>query len=192
MAEATQAQIRAAELLESLWNDGEFGEKIQAKAKEKYPDAKTMGDALTPFISPLKAQNEKLFEELKAIREERAAERKASEENSAKTNLEQALNSARQNYNLTDEGFDKMVSRMKETGNYQDADAAAAWVASKTPPVAPKGPTWAPQDLNLFGTKTAEEGMADLHRDPVGYQDKQLAEFFKNPDKFVEETLGHM
>jgi hypothetical protein len=189
MAEATQAQIRAEQLLEALWTDAGIGEKVRRTAKEKFPDAKILDDAVEPFVAPLRAQNEALAAKLTKIEEERATERTEREQNSAKKSLEDALTSARQSYNLTDEGFDKMVARMKETGNYSDADAAAAWVASKTPP-AIKGPTWAPQDLNLFGTKNAEESFAQLHRDPVGYQDAQLAEFFKNPDQFVAETLG--
>ena len=56
-----------------------------------------------------------------------------------------------------------MVARMKETGNYADADAAAAWVASKTPAAAPAGPTWRSQDLNLFGSKDKDETLAKLH-----------------------------
>ena len=37
-----------------------------------------------------------------------------------------SIEAARNAYNLTDEGLDKMVARMKETGNYTDPDAAAA------------------------------------------------------------------
>ena len=142
MAEATQAQIRAQELLEQLWLDGDIGEKIRKAAKAKFPDAKILDDTVAPFVAPLKAENAALKERLDKMEADRAAEREAAEKHSAQTNLESALARARQDYNLTDEGFDKMVARMKETGNYADADAAAAWVASKTPPAAPAGPTW--------------------------------------------------
>ena len=133
MAEATQAQIRAQELLEQLWLDGDIGEKIRKAAKAKFPDAKILDDTVAPFVAPLKAENAALKERLDKMEADRAAEREAAEKHSAQTNLESALARARQDYNLTDEGFDKMVARMKETGNYADADAAAAWVASKTP-----------------------------------------------------------
>ena len=35
MAEATQAQLRAQELLEQLWGDSEIGEKVRRAAKAK-------------------------------------------------------------------------------------------------------------------------------------------------------------
>lgn len=190
MAEATQAQIRAAELLESLWNDAEVGEKVRKAAKAKFSDTKIVDDVVAPFVEPLRAESAALRKELEQLREERAAEKVEREKAATQKTFEEAISVARQNYNLTDEGFDKMIARMKETGNYSDADAAAAWVASKTPPAQVPGPTWAPQDLNLFGTRNADEEMAALHRDPVGFQDRQLAEFYKNPDKFVQETLG--
>jgi hypothetical protein len=136
----------------------------------------------------LKAENKALQERLDKLEADRAKERQDWEEHQNKTTFEQQVESARKAYSLTDEGFHKMLDRMKEQ-NSPDAEAAAAWVASKTPP-AIKGPTWAPQDLNLFGSKTEEEGLAKLHNNPIGYQDEQLTEFYKNPDKFVQETLG--
>ena len=190
MAEATQAQLRAQELLEQLWGDSEIGEKVRRAAQAKFPDAKILDDVVDPFVAPLKAENAALKERLDKMEASRAAEKDESEKRAAQINLESALAKARQDYNLTDEGFDKMVSRMKETGNYADADAAAAWVASKTPPAAPKGPTWRNQDLNLFGSKDKDEALVKLHRDPVGYQDDQIEEFLRNPDQFMRETLG--
>jgi hypothetical protein len=190
MAEATQAQIRAAELLESLWNDAEVGEKVRKAAKAKFSDTKIVDDVVAPFVEPLRAESKALKDRLDKMEADAAAERAEREKTTTQANFEQAIAAARQNYNLTDEGFDKMIARMKETGNYADADAAAAWVASKTPPVAVPGPTWAPQDMNYFGTKNHDDALAELHRNPIKYQDDQLAEFYKNPDKFVQETLG--
>ena len=190
MAEATQAQIRAQELLEQLWGDPDVGEKVRRAAKAKFPDAKILDDVVDPFVAPLKAENVALTERLDKMEAARAAEKDEAEKRAAQVNLEQALAKARQDYNLTDEGFDKMVARMKETGNYADADAAAAWVASKTPPAAPVGPTWRSQDLNLFGSHDKDEALVKLHRDPIGFQDDQIEEFLRNPDQFTRETLG--
>jgi hypothetical protein len=188
MAEATQAQLRAEALLNELWNDGTAGERVRKLAKEKFPDTKVIDDVVAPFVEPLRAENKALKDRLDKLEETRAAERKTWEDAQFTQTFNQQVEAARAAYSLTDEGFHKMLDRMKEQ-NSPDAEAAAAWVASKTPkPI--QGPTWAPQDLNLFGSKTAEDGMAELHNDPVGYQDRQLAEFFKNPDKFVSETLG--
>ncbi len=193
MAEATLAQQRAAELLEGLWNDPEIGAKIQKAAKDKYSDVKTIDDAVAPVLEPLRKQNEALAAELKSLREEREAEKKAAEERKAeaeKQSFQQQIEAARKNYSLTDEGFDKMVERMKATGNYTDPDAAAAWVASKNPPAAVKGPTFGPQSLNLYGSQKADENMAALHRDPQAYMDAQLSEFISDPDRYVRETFG--
>jgi hypothetical protein len=188
MAEATEAQIKAEKLLNKLWNDATAGDRVRKLAKEEYPETKIVDDIVAPFVAPLEAQNKALQARLDKIEEERAKERAAWEESQHQTTFQSQIEAARRSYSLTDEGFNKMLDRMKEQNN-PDAEAAAAWVASKTPaPI--KGPTWAPQDLNLFGSKTEEEGMRELHNDPVGYQDRQIAEFLKNPDKFVSETLG--
>ena len=190
MAEATQAQIRALAALEASWNDPELGPAIQKKVKSLFPDSHTNEDVFGPVVAPLRAQNEALEKKLAKIEDERAAERKTAEETSMKRSLDEALGSARRSYNLTEEGFDKMVARMKETGNYSDADAAAAWVASKTPPTAAAGPSWKPQAMNLFGAKKFDEAMSELHRDPQEYRDSQLAEFIRDPDAYVNETFG--
>jgi hypothetical protein len=184
------ATDRMKALAEALWNDAELGVKVQAKAKEMFPDAKTNADVIDPLIAPYRKQQEELSKQLSEMREERAAERRASEEQRTKQTLEQALESARKNYSLTEEGFDKMVSRMKETGNYSDADAAAAWVASKAPPKDVKGPTYGAKRMNLFGVGKYDESMKALHQDPLQYLDDQLEEFVSNPDKYVAETFG--
>ncbi|MDE2096575.1 MAG: hypothetical protein KGL39_04955 [Patescibacteria group bacterium] len=187
---STTADDRLKKLSEALWNDAELGAKIQARAKEMFPDAKTNEDVFGPMLNPLRAENEKLSKRLSEMQEERIAEKKAAEEAKTRQTLEAQLDAARKNYSLTDEGFDKMVARMKETGNYADADAAAAWVASKTPPAKVDGPTWAPQALNLFGSKKYDEALNELHRDPQSYMDSQLSQFVRDPDAYVAETFG--
>lgn len=190
MAEATEAQIRALAALEKLWNDGDVGSTVQKKVKELYPDAKTNDDVFGPVVAPLRAENEKLAAKLAKIEEERAAERKASEESSLKRSLDEALDRAAKSRGLTAEGFDMMVARMKEMGNYSDAEAAADWVVRKTPPAPATGPSWKPQSMNLFGAKKFDEAFAELHRDPMEYMDNQLAQFAADPDGYVAETFG--
>lgn len=189
--------IRAQQLVEALWLDGKSGAALHAKAKELFPDIRTPSDT-TALLS---AQMEERFsaqfnaqaEELKKLREERAAEREEAAKEAAdkqKLSFEKQINAARDAYNLTDEGFDKMVARMKETGNYTDPESAAAWVASKTPPAPISGPTFGPQELNLFGSSQADEKMAALHRDPQRYMDMELTEFSRDPARYVAETFG--
>ena len=124
MAEATQAQIRAAELLEQLWSDGEIGEKVRRAAKAKFPDAKIIDDTVAPFVAPLRAENVMLRERLDKIEKARAEERMAWEEHSAKTMIEQAIDKARRDYSLTEDGIDKAVARVKEMGVSGDVGVA--------------------------------------------------------------------
>jgi len=184
------ALYRSKELIDALWNDGEVGKKIQAAAKAKWNDVKTTEDMISPIVEPHLVKLRAMEEKYERILEERLEEKRASEDERVKVKLEQQLEKARRDYNLTEEGFNQMIDRMKSTGNYSDAEAAAAYVASKAPPAKVAGPTWAPQDLDLFGSKNRNDALVELHRDPMGYMDSQLTEFVADPDKYVRDTLG--
>jgi hypothetical protein len=188
---ASQAEIRALEILQKkLWNDAELGPKVQKIAKELYPDVTIDEDAFAPIISPLRSRLDELSAELKAERESRAAEKKATEEAQRNTSMEQQLEVARKKYSLTDEGFKQMTDRMIATGSF-DAEAAGAWVVQSAPPKEVTGPTWMPQDLNLFGSKDRDESLALLHKDPAGkFFDSEVREMLRDPDKYVRETFG--
>jgi ElaB/YqjD/DUF883 family membrane-anchored ribosome-binding protein len=185
---------RAQKLIQALWNDKEYGAGIRRKAKEFYPDIQTPEDSLEPVmnerIAPLKAENDELKARFEALSEKVAAREKAATEKETEEKLRSALEEARDRYSLTQDGFDKMVARMKETGNYQDAEAAAAWVASKTPPPAKAKPDWMPQAMNLFGSNERDESLALLHRNPEAYADAQIAEMLRDPDAYVRATFG--
>ena len=181
---------RSKELIDALWNDGEVGKKIQAAAKAKWNDVKTTEDMISPIVEPHLVKLRAMEEKYERILEERLQEKRANEDERVKVKLEEQLEKARRDYNLTEEGFNQMIDRMKSTGNYSDAEAAAAYVASKAPPAKVAGPTWAPQDLDLFGSKNRNDALVELHRDPMGYMDSQLTEFVADPDKYVRDTLG--
>ena len=181
---------RSKELIDALWNDGEVGKKIQQAAKAKWNDIKTTDDVMSPIIEPHLNKMKALEEKYEKLLEERMEEKRATEDERVKVKLEEQLEKARRDYNLTEEGFNQMIDRMKSTGNYSDAEAAAAYVASKAPPAKVAGPTWAPQDLDLFGSKNRNDALVELHRDPMGYMDSQLSEFVSDPDKYVRDTFG--
>lgn len=181
---------RSRELIDALWNDGEVGRKIQAVAKSKWNDIKTTEDVLTPIVEPHLNKLKTLEEKYETLLAEREEEKRKSDDERTKLKLEQQLEKARRDFNLTEEGFNQMIDRMKATGNYSDPEAAAAYVASKAPPTKVAGPTWAPQDLDLFGSKNRNEDLIQLHRDPMGYMDSQLTQFVNDPDKYVRDTLG--
>ena len=194
-AGASVAEKRAHELLLALWNDKDVGARIQAKAKEKWPeDVTTSQERLDPYLQPLLDGQKALQDQLKKFEEDREADRKAAKERddaSNQKNFEDSIAKASKAYNLTAEGFELMVKRMKDTGNYGDPEAAAAWVASKTPPEPGPAKKFGPQNINLFGTHERDERLAELHRDPLAYMDRELAEFVSDPDKYTRETLGH-
>lgn len=186
------ANERAAALVEKLWNDGKIGGAVRAAAKELYPDVVIPEDQIDPLLAPVRAEVAELQKTLADERAERAREKEEAQATSMKQNLEASLDAARARYGLTEEGFDRMTARMKETGNFTDAEAAAAWVAQQTPAAPVSKANWLPQKLDLFGSATARDD-ADfklLHTNPMAYQDKMLAEFVADPDRFVRETLA--
>lgn len=180
---------RSRELIDALWNDATAGPAIRKAAKEKFQIA-LPDDTFEPIVAPLKKEVEELRNALKEERDQRAKEKADAEENRSKRTIEDALANARKSYNLTDEGFDKMVSRMKETGNYTDADAAAAWVISKEPP--PKNPAGLPFGRNRLDAARGhdDESRKLLLNDYEGFLDKELNDFSSDPDKYVRETFG--
>jgi hypothetical protein len=185
-----EGQKRALEVFNELWNDSsEAGRLLRAKAKEKYPETKLPEEAAEPLVAPLRAELEAMRAEREAERAERKAEKEEADQAKAQANLDSMLTNARNRYNLTDDGFDKMVARMKEQNNYTDADAAAAWVAQQAPKPTAPGPYLGPQDINLFGSSEKNEAFELLHRDPMGkFLDNEFREFTADPDKYVREA----
>jgi ElaB/YqjD/DUF883 family membrane-anchored ribosome-binding protein len=187
---APAAKSRLEQLADTLWNDkGPAGAAYRAKAKELFPDVPLPEEAAEAAVEPVKAELTALQAKFDEMIAERAAEKKAAEDAAVQTNLETAVANARAKFHLTEDGFDKMVARMKETGNYTDAESAAAWVAMQTPAPTAPGPYLGPQALDLFGSKNKNEAFELLHRDPTGaFLDSEFREFLANPDKYVQEA----
>lgn len=196
MVQQTPEQLaaqRARALLDKLWNDKDVGPRIRKQAKEDYPEIVIPDDTVEPIIAPLRAQNDELKKQLEAIKA--SLDKRAEEDADKAKKLEEAafsdkLQNARNQFGLTDEGFDKMVARMKETGNYGDPHAAAAWVVSQNPPPPPTGPAFGPQHLNFAGSLEADERYALLHKDPERYFDSEVRKCLSNPQAYVEEVMG--
>lgn len=191
-AQKTPQQIaaeRVSFLADKLWNDKELGPKVQAFAKTIYPDATIEADKVEPWVAPLREQNEKLSKQIEALLADRETEKKAAEAQKGEQSFKAMLDKVRKDYSLTDEGIDQVVARMKEAGAY-DVEAAAALVARQTPKPETPGPGWAPERMNLFGSRKYDEAFKALHDDPADYMDQQLAEFAQNPDQYVQDTFG--
>lgn len=185
MADPTAPNVedRAKALLDAIWNDSDLGPKARAKAKAMYPDVTLPEDHMTPMLDPLRAQLDRTEAALARVEEERKAEREAREAEGAKQNLESAIAGARERYNLTDDGFDKMIAHMKETNNFTDADGAAAWVAQQTPVNTPTKAEWMPRKANFLGSAREEqdEAIQFLHNHPEDFLEAHLEEFAANP-----------
>jgi hypothetical protein len=177
-------------LFNSLWADkSDHARYVRDKAREMFPDAPIPPEPAESVVEPVKAELTALQEELKAMREEREADKKAAAEAKVDTDFQAAIAAARAKYSLSDEGFDKMVERMKSTQNYTDAEAAAAWVASMTPAPAAPGPYLGPQAINLFGSKEKDDRYALLHASPAdGFLDAEFSDFMKDPDAYIRST----
>lgn len=186
------AAERLAQVYNALWADKDIGAKVRAKTKEMFPDVVTPEDNIDPLLAPVRAELAEMQETLKTEREARVAERAAETEARQAATMREQLDAACERFNLNDDGLDKMVARMKETGNYTDAEAAAAWVVQQTPPVVVPKAGYLPKKLDLFGSANAraEQDFVQLHTDPQGYMDDQLERFAQDPDLYVRETFA--
>jgi hypothetical protein len=182
-------EARALKLFNAMVSDPKTRSAVRAKTKELFPDSTFAEDHMDPVLAPLQDQMSKLQADNEALLKRITDDEAARSEERQRTTLETQLFAARDKFYLTADGFDKMVDRMKETGNYSDPEAAAAWVAQTTPKPKAPGPSWAPSKINFLGD-AGKEALEFLHNDPEGYQDAQLAEFAEDPDKYVRETFG--
>lgn len=186
---ATQTEIRAAQLFEKLFKDPDLGVAIRQRAKAEFPDIVIPEDTLTPLVTPLQKQIETLAEQNKALLEKFSKREAEDLERSTFTSLQDRVNKAVATFSLTEAGKAQMLDRMKETGNYTAPEDAAAFIAHSNPKPAAL-PAWATTNLDFLGSKDYDEKMAQLHRNPQAYEDAELLEFAKNPDKYVAETFG--
>jgi hypothetical protein len=180
-------------LVSKVWDDPNLGGPVRKLAKEMFPDLRLPEDTIAPALAPLLKQNEELAARLKELADDRASEKKAREDKEKAdrdADFETRLKAARDKYKLTDEGFDKMVARMKETGNYTDPFAAAAFIVSENPPPAEVGPVFGPGDLNFAGSATVDPKYELLHRNPERYFDNEVRTMLQNPKAYVAQEMG--
>jgi hypothetical protein len=186
---------RAAALVDKLWNDEKLGSGVRRAAKDLFPETSIIDDQLEPVVAPLREQNAALLKRLDEMQAAQEAERKAATEKLEKQRDEDyatRLDAARKRYGLTDESFDKMVARMKETGNYGDPEAAAAFILSQTPAPSSPGLTVGPQFLDFAGTRKSNERYKHLHMDPEGYFDDQVRQALDpaTSRNYVADVMG--
>lgn len=195
MAEISDADLAALQrsdrLVQDILGNPELGAKARTRAKELFPEAGItfIEDKFDPAISAMQARLDEESAARKALETTLAERDQAAADAKRASSMETALADARAKFRLTNEGFDMMVERMKETGNFADAEAAAAWAASKNPVV--KEPSKAylgPQTANFFGSAEPDEKMALLHKNPDRFVDNELREFLTDPDQYTRDA----
>jgi hypothetical protein len=186
--EPTREQILVAKL---LGDKTPTGAEVRKIARELFPDAPVPAEDAETVVAPVKTEVADVKAILTKLAERLDAKDKADADLKAENDMSVKIAAARQKYGLMDSGVEKMITRMKETGNYSDAEAAAAWVVSQLPKPEPVStPSWLPQESNLFGSQKKDEAFEALHKDPRKYMDDQLRDFVRDPDKYVRETFG--
>jgi len=190
---ATENQLKAEQLVETVFNDPALGAPVHEFATKMFgqikPHANTVikKTVVEPEVAAIRKQLETTEEKLaKAL--ERIDERdKREEEAKTVSDMRASIADARRKYGLTDEGEQKLIERMREMKNYTDVEAAAAYVVHSAPPQPTSGPSWAPHKTDFYGTAKANEAFADLHKDPMGFMDGEIAKFLKDPAQYASE-----
>lgn len=179
MPEVSDAELmtlkRTEALLNKMWNHPKKGLAFKREVKELIPEANIPElDTIDTVARPFEDKIAKQDEEIKKLTERLEAREKAEDERKEENNLTESLSKARKKFGLTDEGFEKAVSRMREMKNL-DAEAAAAWVASQEKKAKPVGGSGiGPQAMNLYGSKTQDENYKELNLDPQGWADREI------------------
>lgn len=191
--QAAQATQRHKALVDKLWFDPELGSAVRNRAKQLYPELQLPEDTVDPILAPLRKENETLKNRLDALEKERADEKKAIEDKKREDidkDFERKIKQAREHFKLTDEGFDAMIARMKETSNYTDPMAAAAYIVSQNPPVETPSNVLAPGMLDFAGSAVVDPKYKLLHQNPEQYFDNEVRSMLKNPRGYVAQELG--
>lgn len=180
-------------LTDEIWNDPKDGLAFKRLVKSRRPNARVPElDIAEPLVASLTAKLDETNKNHQALLDKIETERKATDDKAAERDLIAAIDGAQRQYRLSDEGRSQMISRMKSTGS-ADAEAAAAWVASKQPaPAAIAATGLMPNDLNLFGAGQVsdDETIQLLHKDPGRWADMQMnalwndPEFQEHPERF--------
>ncbi len=181
-------EARALRLYDALLKDKSLSAAVKKKTTEIFPDVDfpELAEA-EAAVAPVQAKLDKLMEELAKEREERAKEKEERESADFTRKFEERIQAAREKYSLTDEGFEKMTERMKSLKNYEDADAAAAWVAQQTPaPARVNKADWMPMRIGQEQSIRENKELMDLlHTDPQGFELHMIQEFLDSPDDFT-------
>lgn len=171
---------RSHKLLDSLWNDPKLGftvkKMVESKTGVKSPEL-AMIETITAGRDEALSQINKRLDAQDKARADEAAAVKAAEQARAEADLLTRVSKAKKDYSFTDEGMERVFTRMREQ-NSADVEGAAAYIASQLPKAKPvnTGSPYAPQAMNMFGVQKQDENWAELNRDPVNWFDTKVGE----------------
>lgn len=180
-------------LTNELWADPKDGLTFKKLVKAKRPNTRVPEiDIAEPLVKSLEAKLDETNKKHQTLLDKIAEDAKKADDKQAERDLLAAIDGAQRQYRLSDEGRDQMIARMKATGS-PDAEAAAAWVASKQPaPAAIAATGLMPNDFNLFGAGQVsdDESIKLLHQNPSRWMEAEInglmsnTEFLEHPERF--------
>lgn len=180
--------INLQKLTNEIWNDPKDGLAFKRAVKAKRPGTRVPEiDIAEPLVASLNTELDGVKRAHQALLDKIADDTKKADDKQAERDLIAAIDGAQRQYRLSDEGRDQMISRMKATGS-ADAEAAAAWVASKQPaPAAIAATGLMPSDMNLFGAGAVsdDESVKLLHQNPSRWMEAEINGLMSNPE-FLE------
>lgn len=177
-----------AKLKEELWNDPKHGMTIKKIVKEKYPDANlpevdadaTVRKAENDILSKVEEANKANIARIEAFEKSQKDREDKDAEKTATKNFESDVEATKKKYQLTPEGMEKVFARMKEKNN-PDVEAAAAWVTDHEQKASPvTNSSYAPQDMNLYGSSQGDKEWEDLNKDPIKFFDKTVTDMLND------------
>lgn len=190
---------RSRDLIAKAWGDPNLRPGLRKHLKDLFPERHVPDDDFDALAEPLRKQNEALAKQVGDLvdtlkkRDDDQAKREQEQRDSA---YAERFEAACKRFNLTDEGRQKVVDRMKETGAYGDPVAAAAYIVSQEPPMMAPGPLYGSSTLNFAGAgeKSEQERYKLLHSGldgPGKYLEAEIRDAFgANAKDYVAREMG--
>ena len=171
-----------SKLNNELWNDSKYGMQIKEMVKEKYPNAnipevdvvRTSKKAESEIMARVEAGNKEVLARIEAFEKAQAEAKEKDNNAKAEREFEASVEATKKKYQLTPEGMEQVFARMKEKNN-PDVEAAAAWVTDHETKAKPVTNSYAPQSMDMYGSKSGDKEWEALNRDPLAYGDAELA-----------------
>lgn len=173
-----------AKLAQEIWGDEKVGMAVKERYKEMHPEANIPEVVVAQssrrveqeLLSKVEAKEKALEDRISAFEANQKARDEADSNRVAEAEFARDVEATKKKYQLTDEGMSKVFDRMK-TKNNPDVEAAAAWVTDHEVKAAPvTNSSYAPQDMNLYGSSQGDTEWAELNKNPVKYGDRVLGE----------------